>query len=418
MDSAECTFMKANNPEYITRHKNFIIFILGILATIDPFSIDFYLPAFSQIAHDFHTTTAKVSLSISSYFIGLAIGQVFYGPITDRFGRKRPLFIGLCFYVLTCVGCMLTDNVESLVVCRFFHALSGAVAAVCAFAMVRDFFPVGESARIFSSLMLIIGISPLAAPSLGGLIADWVGWQGEFVVLGTIAVLIMLLCKFYLPDGAGPDASVSLKAKPIILTFWSILKTPQFITYAVAGSFAFATLFIYLAGSPVIFMDMYHLSAKQFGLIFTLLSCLFIGSNKLNVLLLKRFTSEAIFGTCLVCLIAADALFLTGALLKWYGLVGTIVMFMLPLMCLGLMNPNAAALALAPFNTNLGSASSLLGCLQIGIAALASGFIGLFNPRNIIPIPVEMLATGVLALGTLVAGRKVMGKAFVELKAD
>jgi DHA1 family bicyclomycin/chloramphenicol resistance-like MFS transporter len=308
--------------------------------------------------------------------------------------------------------------VESLVVCRFFQALSGAVAAVCAFAMVRDFFPVGESARIFSSLMLIIGISPLAAPSLGGLIADWVGWQGEFVVLATIAALIMILCRFYLPDGAKPDASVSLKPKPIILTFWSILKTPQFITYAVAGSFAFATLFIYLAGSPVIFMDMYHLSAKQFGLIFTLLSCLFIGSNKLNVLLLKKFSSEAIFGTCLVCLIAADALFLTGALLNWYGLIGTIVMFMLPLMCLGLMNPNAAALALAPFNTNLGSASSLLGCLQIGIAALASGFIGLFNPRNITPIPAEMLTTAVLALGVLMVGRNRIGRGFVELKAD
>ena len=165
----------ATAPVKLPLNRTLLILILGFLATIDPFSIDFYLPAFTAIAKAMGTTTARVSLSISSYFIGLAIGQISYGPVIDRFGRKRPLYFGLVGYIIASLGCMLAHSVNALIALRFLQALAGGVAGIGAFAMVRDFFPVKESARIFSFLMLIIGISPLLAPSIGGFIADWFG---------------------------------------------------------------------------------------------------------------------------------------------------------------------------------------------------------------------------------------------------
>ncbi len=383
---------------HITRNKALVIFILGLLATIDPFSIDFYLPAFSTIAKDIHTATNKVSLSMTSYFIGLAIGQIIYGPLVDRFGRKHPLYIGLGLYIIASLACSQAGSLDELIVFRFLQALSGAVAAVSALAMVRDFFAVAESARIFSILMLIIGISPLAAPSLGGIITTWLGWQWVFIALIIIVCVVILLVIFCLPKAEPPDKTVSLKPTPIVKTFFAIITNTQFITYTLAGTFAFATLFIYVAGAPVIFLDIYKITPRHFALIFSLLSCGFIGSNQLNILLLKKYSSQQIFKTALFCHLVITAVFLIGAINGWFGMWGVVIMFLLTLGCLGSINPNASALALAPFDNNLGSASALMGFLQIGIAGSLSAFIGLVSIRNITPIPVLMLIASAIAV--------------------
>src|SRR6185369_6963638 len=221
-----------------------IIWILGSLSTVSPFAIDLYLPAFAQIANDFKTNTATVSLSVSSYFIGMAIGQILYGPFLDRYGRKRPLYIGLLIFVVTSIGCMLSWDVPSLVTFRFFQALSGSVAWVGAVAMVRDFFPVKESARVFSLLFLIIGVFPLLAPTIGGFIVTEFGWQAIFIGLAAIAFLFLIVVYFFLPEGHQPDPTISLKAKPMLLTFRDIINNATFSKYAFAGSFSFCTLFI------------------------------------------------------------------------------------------------------------------------------------------------------------------------------
>jgi DHA1 family bicyclomycin/chloramphenicol resistance-like MFS transporter len=221
-----------------------IIWILGALATITPFAIDLYLPAFAQIAQQFDTTTAKVSLPVSSYFIGLAIGQIVYGPFLDRFGRKRPIYIGLAVFVLTSLGCMQAWNVESLIVFRFFQALGGSVAWVGAVAMTRDFFPVDKSARIFSLLFLIIGVSPLLAPTVGGFMVTSLGWQSIFLALCLITILIVVVVIFFLPEGHTPDPTISLHLGPMISTFVGIMRTPAFFKYSLAGAFSFSTLFV------------------------------------------------------------------------------------------------------------------------------------------------------------------------------
>ncbi len=396
--------------ERTRRNSTVIILILGALSTVSPFSIDMYLPAFAQIATDFGTTPARISLSVTSYFIGLAIGQMIYGPLLDRFGRKKPLYFGLTIFIITCIGCMQAQTTEALVALRFIQALGGCVAWVAALAMVRDFFPVQHSARVFSMLILVIGLSPLLAPTLGGFIAAGLGWQWVFIVLALIVFMILMVTIFFLPEGHKPDPGVSLKAKPMLRTFMSILKHPQFYTYSLAGAFAFATLFIYVAGSPVIFMEIYDVSPQAYGGIFALLSVGFIGGSQLNILINRKYSSEQIFRVALHVLVITSIIFVVGSLNNWYGLEATIVLFFIALSCLGLTNHNATALALAPFSKNVGSASALLGFLQIGVAGLASAGVGLFNATDSIPIALIMTITAVIAFGILTLGRKQIGE--------
>ena len=396
------TELKQNN-------NNYIIWILGALATVSPFSIDMYLPAFAQIATEYGTTPATISLSVSSYFIGLAIGQMLYGPLLDRFGRKRPLYVGLIIFVISCVGCMQSRSIEALVAFRFVQALGGCVAWVGAMTMVRDFFPVKESAKVFSLLVLILGVSPLLAPTVGSFIATALGWQAIFIVLGVIVMMILLIVVFFLPEGQAPDLSVSLKAKPMFETFLSILKQPQFFTYTFAGAFSFATLFIYVAGSPVIFMEAYHLTPRMYGGIFALLSVGFIGSSQLNIFLVRRYSSEQLFRVALMGQVVVSILFLIGSYNGWLGLYETLGIFFILLSCIGIINPNASALALAPFTRNVGSASALMGCTQIGVAALASSGVGLFNSSDTLPIIALLPATAIVALIFLWIGQRRIG---------
>ncbi len=196
-----------------------LILILGALTTVSPFSIDMYLPAFSQIASALDTTAAEVSLSLSSYFIGVAVGQVFYGPLLDRYGRKRPVYGGLSLYILASIGCLLAHSVESLVFWRFVQALGGCVAAVASMAMVRDLFPPQDSAKVFSLMMLVLGVSPLLAPTFGGFVTAWLGWQWVFVTLVTIVGTILFVTATLLPESHTPDPTVSLRPLPILRSF-------------------------------------------------------------------------------------------------------------------------------------------------------------------------------------------------------
>ncbi len=384
----------------------FLILILGTLTALGPFSIDMYLPGFPAIAQDLKTTVARVSLSLSSFFIGISAGQLLYGPLLDRFGRKKPLYVGLVVYILASIGCMSVRSIEALIVLRFVQAIGSCAAAVASITMVRDLFPVKDNAKVFSLLMLVVGASPMLAPTVGGYVTAAFGWQSVFLVLSVIAGLILLATVFFLPDSYRPDASISLKPKPILLNFWSVLREPQFYTYAFTGAVAFSGLFAYVAGSPLVFMDIYRVNGKVYGWIFAFLSVGLIGSSQLNSWLLKKYRSEQIVFGALVCQVIVGAVFLAGTLANLLGLYGTIAMLFLFLSCLGITNPNAAALSLAPFSKNAGSASSLMGALQLGLGTLASVAVSLFSVHSALPMVAIIAVTSLLALLVFIISRK------------
>ena len=388
-----------------------------MLATVTPFAIDLYLPSFSQIATQLGTTTAKVSLSVSSYFIGMALGQLMYGPLLDRFGRKKPLYFGLVIFMIASMGCTFSTSVEMLVTVRFIQALGGSVAGVASMAMVKDFFPPEQGAKIFAMLILTIGLSPLFAPTIGGYVATVMDWKAVFFLLALIAVFAMIIVFLFLPEGHEPDKTVSLQLKPMIQTYLSILSEKQFFTYTISGSFSFATLFIYVAGSPIVFLELFHVSPQMYGGIFAFLSVGFIGASQLNIFLTKKISSPAIFRFALITQVVAGVIFLFVAWYGWMNLYSTILMLFILLSCVGLINPNASVLALAPFTKNVGSAAAMMGCSQIGIAALASIGVGMFDTVSILPMIALMAGTACIALVIFITGEKKMGGQIVTADA-
>ena len=390
----------------VSQNRYVIIVILGALSTISPFAIDMYLPAFSEMAGALHTSTARISLSLSSYFAGLAAGQLFYGPLLDRFGRKLPLYGGMVLFVAASMLCLVSRSVEWLVFMRFVQALGGCAAQVAAMAMVRDFFHVDETAKIISLLILIISASPLLAPSVGVFVAAHLGWRWVFVVLASFVVFMLAVTQCFLPEGHKADRSIQLRPGPILRNYAEVLKEPQFLTYALAGAFAFSGLLVYVSSSPIIFMEVYRVNRWQFGAIFAGLAVGFIGSNQINVLLLKKFSSQQIFRATLFVQCPIALLFLAGT---WFGVLelpATLVLLFISLSSLGLAYPNAAALALVPFDRNIGSASAMLGFLQIGIAVLASATIGIFDSHTMMPVALIMAVTSWIALGILIVGKR------------
>ena len=383
-----------------------LILILGALTALGPFSIDMYLPGFPAIGKDLGVDPARVALSLSSFFIGISAGQLLYGPLLDRFGRKKPLCIGLALYIISSIGCMYATSLNSLIILRFIQAIGSCAAAVAAVAMVRDLFPVSENAKVFALLMLVVGTSPMISPTAGSYITSAFSWHTVFLVLGLMGALMLIASIRWLPDSYKPDTTLSLKPRPIINNFLAVVGEPQFYTYAFAGAVAFSGLFAYVSASPQVFMDIYKVSDKTYGWIFAFLSIGLIGSSQVNSQLLKRFSSQQIVPVALVGQSITGLIFIICAWNNWLSLTGTITLLFIYLCCLGCINPNTSALSLAPFTRNAGSASSLMGAIQMGIGALASTVVSLFNTHTATPMAITMCGTSLLALLILLVCRR------------
>jgi MFS transporter, DHA1 family, multidrug resistance protein len=389
-----------------------LVLILGLLSAIGPFSIDMYLPGFPAMATDLGTTVEVVAYSLSSFFIGICLGQLICGPLLDRFGRKKPLYVGLCVYLLASIGCALAPTVEVLIALRFLQALGGCVGMVAPRAVVRDVFPVEESAKVFSMLVLVIGVSPIIAPTAGGYIITAFGWHSVFVVLALITAAITIAVYFRLPESKNADPSVSLRPLPILQAYGRVMREPQFYTYAGTGAIGSAALFAYISGSPFVFMQLFGVSEKQYGWIFALIALGLISSSQLNNLLLRSFRSEQIIRSVLPLQVAISLLLWLGTYFGWWGLYSTIFLIFLYLGCQGFSFPNSSALAMAPFTREAGSASALMGAIQMGLGALASAMVGLLANGTALPMTGVMASSALFGLLILAIGsRKIRYKA-------
>ncbi|WP_159470064.1 multidrug effflux MFS transporter [Dyadobacter sp. 3J3] len=383
---------------------SFMILILGSLATISPFSIDMYLPGFPRIASDLNTTIDKVQLSLTGYLIGICIGQVLYGPLLDRFGRKTPLYVGLIIYIMASIGCALTSSVEALVVMRFFQAIGGCVGLVSSQALVSDLFTKDKRAEVFSMITLVIAISPMIAPTIGGYVTAVFGWNWVFIILAFIALLIIGAIYFFLPTGKMPDSTVSLKPQAVMNSFFTVIRQPQFLIYTMAGGLATAAPFAYIAGSSDVFMNIYKVSEQQYGWIFAFLAVAMIGSTQLNHFLLKKYNSEQIIKTTLLYQSVVGTLLVLGVYNNWYNLYTLIGMMFIFLTGQGLTGPNTAALSLAPFRKHTGSASALMGSWRMGAGAIISIIVSVMHNNTAIPMVGMMAACSLVSLVILFVG--------------
>lgn len=353
-----------------------IVVLLGALTAIGPLTIDTYLPAFSAIAADLNTDVAAVGLSMSSYFIGISVGQLIYGPLLDVFGRKKPLMFGLFLYILASLGCALSANIEWLIGLRLVLALGGCVGMVAARAVVRDLFPLTETARVFSLLMLMMGLAPIIAPTLGGIIVTTLGWRYIFILLGVVALFMLLGVWRILPPLAGHGRRNALHPWRALRDYGLVLLVPGFVSRMLTGSFHIAGLFAYLTASPLIFMELFGMSGPRYGVTMGCNALALVVGSQVNSRLLKRFPLKSVLWSSNLFLLAISAIFVFGAVLATVSLWMVLAFTASYLFFLGFLLPDITALIMEPFKRDqAGSASALLGSVQMMAGALAAALV-------------------------------------------
>jgi len=375
-----------------------LILILGSLSTISPFSIDMYLPGFPAISKDLGVSISQVQLSLTAYLIGIAIGQLVYGPLLDRYGRKKPLYAGLSIYIISSIVCAFSTSLESLIAMRFLQALGGCVGMVAAQAFVRDLFPMRKTAQAFSSIMLVIAVSPMIAPTVGGYMTVAFGWSSVFVMLAVVTLLILAATYFLLPEGKKADPEISMKPAAIFGNFMLVMRQQQFSIYSLAGGIATSATFGYIAASANVFLNLYKATEREYGWIFAFVASGLIGSAQFNHFLLKKFTSQQLVKYALAYQTFAGAFLVMGTLFDWFNMVGLTVMIFLFVLGQGLTGPNSAALALAPFSRHAGSAASLLGSFRMMVGGVVTVLVSAWSDGTALPMVIIMWLCVVVAI--------------------
>lgn len=384
----------------------YLILILGLLTAIGPLSIDMYLPAFPAIAKGLHTSVSSVMLSLSSFFIGISFGQLIYGPLLERFGRKNPLYFGLIIYAVSSFACATALTVNTLIIFRFLQAMGGCVGMVAARAMVRDLFEVKDNAKIFSTLMLVVAVSPIVAPTLGGYITAYLGWRYIFGMLIVVISVIILAVYFLLPESKKPDPNFSLRPSSIIKSFVTIIKNPQFGIYTFTGAAAYAGLYAYISGSPFVFMVLFKVSEKYYGWIFAFIAAGLISASQFNNFLLRKYSSEQIIKWALYIQNTIGLLLVASSFFGVHDLYVIIILIFMFLCCQGFIYPNASALSMAPFGSNAGSASALMGFIQMSVGGFMSAMVSFLQNGSSLPMTGIMAFCSISAALILTFGRK------------
>jgi MFS transporter, DHA1 family, multidrug resistance protein len=378
-----------------------LIVILGALTAFASLSIDMYLPSFPTLERELHANSTTVQFSLAAFFIGLAVGQAVWGPLADRYGRKRPLYIGISVYVIASIGCALAKNIETLIAFRFIQALGGCAGIVIARAMVRDLFDHKTLARVFSLLTLVLGVAPILAPVAGGYILNLFGWRWIFVILTFFGIACLTAAAIGLTETLPPEARHRSGGNPIwaaLKVYGQLLVDPRFIGYALAGGVAQAGLFAYIANSPFVFIKIYGVKENIYGWFFGFNALGLIVSSQINHRLLSRWTSDQILSRIIVVMTFFSMTLLLMAWTGWGGFWSLIPPLFGFVSCLGFTFPNAIAGALAHQEKRAGSASALLGTIQFSLATVAGSLVGAFHPHSAVPMAAVMALCCVLAL--------------------
>jgi len=379
-----------------------IVILLGALTAIGPLTIDTYLPAFSAIAADLNTDVATVGLSMSSYFIGIAAGQLVYGPLLDVLGRKGPLIFGLVLYGVAALGCALSANVQWLIGLRLVLALGACVGMVAARAVVRDLFPLNETARVFSTLMLIMGLAPIVAPTLGGIIVATLGWRYIFILLGVVAVLMLAGVWWILPAIAGHGRREALHPRRALTDYLAVLAVPGVTPRMLTGCFHIAGLFAYLTASPLVFMELFGMSGPRYGWTMGANALALIVGSQVNARFLKHFSLRKVLWGANLLQVAVSILFVLTAALAPVSLWMVLAFAASYMFCLGFLLPDITALIMEPFaREQAGSASALLGSLQMAASAVAAGLVSWGYNGTIAVMAIGMPLCALAGMGML-----------------
>ncbi|WP_309090637.1 multidrug effflux MFS transporter [Phenylobacterium sp.] len=390
---AVVTYAKETSPASETPWG--LVILLGALTAMGPLAIDMYLPSLPAIGEDLRASAGQTQATVAAFLAGMAVGQFFYGPAADRFGRRPPILIGIVIFILASAGCALATTPEQLLLARFIQALGACAGGVVSRAIVRDHFDHRETARVLSLLMLVMGLAPILAPLLGGALLAFGGWRVNFWFMAAFGGLLGAAAFLRLRESRSAETTLQAQSESPFQAYFALVKQPRLIGYGLAGALNGATLFTYIASSPELLIGAYGISPQLFGWIFGLNAVGIIGANQVNRWLLRTRTPDQVlarvslisFGFAVLLVLAA----VTGIGERWTVLP----LLFLVLASYGLMQGNTTAGALSVDPKRSGSTSALLGGLSFGTGALASSLAGVFHDGTPRPMALVMM----LALG-------------------
>jgi len=380
-----------------------LVVVLGALSAFGPLSIDMYLPALPQMADDLGAPASLVQLTLTACLLGLAAGQLLGGPISDARGRRAPLIAGLCLYVVASALCALAPSVGVLVVLRFVQGLAGAFGIVIGRAIVRDVAEGREAAALFAALILVNGVAPIAAPVLGAAVLHVTDWRGVFAVLAVIGAVLVVVATLLLGETLPREERRPGGLPSTLRTFRALLADPRFVGCVVSSGLAFAAMFAYISGSPFVLQEVYGASPTVFSLLFAFNGLGIILGGRLSAHLSRRDHEPAeLLGAGLLGVAGGGGALLV-SVLAGLGLAGVLPSLFLTVSCIGIIVPNAAALALSGHPSTAGAASGLLGLAQFAFGAAAAPLVGVAGEGTAVPMAVVIAALGAGAWVTFAA---------------
>ncbi|MEW2445187.1 multidrug effflux MFS transporter [Micromonospora marina] len=373
-----------------------LLVLLGTLTAIGPLSLDMYLPAFPAMTRDLGADQAGIQLSLTTCLIGLALGQLVTGPLSDRWGRRRPVLVGVVAYTVLALACAAAPNAPLLAAARFAQGVAGGMGVVVARAVVRDLYSGRDAAKYFSRLTLVFGVAPVAAPSVGSLVLRSGSWRAVFVTLAVIGAVLAVAVALRLPETLPQQRRSTGGLGATVRTMRSLLADRVYLGYALTQGFAFAGLFAYISGSSFVFQDVFGVSAAVFSVIFGVNALALVAVGQANARLLDRFTPRRLLVTTLVAGLVTAVGVLTGALAG--SLAVTAVALFAFVGSLGMVMPNSTALALDAHARHAGTAAALMGGLQSVVGALAAPLVGLGGEGSALPMAVVLAGAAFLSL--------------------
>ncbi len=361
-----------------------LVLLIGALSAFAPLSIDMYLPGLPQVATDLGATESQVQLTLTACLLGLALGQLVAGPMSDRFGRRRPLLVGLALYTVASLLCATVSGIDQFIALRVLQGIGGAAGIVIARAVVRDHFAGNEAARFFALTMLVNGLAPILAPVIGAQLLLVTSWQGTFVVLAAFGALLFLFAATRLRESLPPERRRSGGLAPVMRAYGTLLVDRSFMGFVLASSLAFGAMFSYIASSPFVVQDLYGQSPQVFSLVFAMNALGIVVCSQVSGLLVGRLGPRRIL-TAGLTIMSIGGVVLVVAAASGLGLPGIVLGYLMVVPAYGLVAPNATALALADHAHHAGSASALIGAVQFLIGAVAAPIVGLGGTDSALP---------------------------------
>ena len=379
-----------------------MIAVLGALVALGPLTIDMYLPALPKIADDLSVSSSVAQLTLTGTLAGLALGQLIVGPLSDSLGRRRPLMAGIVLHMLASLVCLFAPNIAVLGVARGLQGMGAAAAMVVAIAVVGDLYADSVAATVMSRLMLVLGVAPVVAPSLGAAVLLKASWHWVFAALVVLAGGLLLLAALALPETLPASHRRPLKVRSIAATYVEVIRDVRFVMLVLVAALAMSGLFAYIAGASFVLQGHYGLDQQAFALVFGAGAVALIGATQFNVVLLRRFAPQSIVVWALVAASLAGVVFVGLSYEHIGGLPGFVVPIWAILAAMGLVIPNAPAVALSRHPDAAGTAAALLGAAQFGFGAAVAPLVGVLG-NNEIALALVMTAGMVIALLALLA---------------